>query len=54
MLFAAQDLAVGTNVETGIVADNNADVGGFLGDLEERDGLVGDAVEDENEVSGGM
>lgn len=54
MLFAAEDLAVGADVEAGVIADDDADIGGFFGDLEEGNGLVGNAVQDEDEVGCGM
>lgn len=54
MLLAAQDFAIRANVKAGVVAKHDADVGGALGDLEVRQGLVGDTVHDEDEVGRGV
>lgn len=51
---AAEDFAVGANVEASIIANNDTDVGCLVGDLEDGEGLVVDAVHDEDEVGGGV
>lgn len=54
MLFARQDFAIGTQIETRVWPDNGSDVVRTIGDLKLGYGGIVDAVEDEDEVGGGM
>lgn len=52
LFLGAEDFTVGAEVEAGGWAEDGADVGGALGDLEGGDGFVVDAVHNEDEVGG--